>query len=131
MEMEICFAGGKSVNATYKGFTVKTDQPASEGGEGAAPEPYDLFLASIGTCAGVYIVYFCERRKIPTDDIRMTLRFRRNDQSHLMERIDLDIHLPAGFPDKYRQAVVRAAEMCTVKRNLMNPPVIQVNALKA
>jgi putative redox protein len=131
MEMEIHFAGGKRVNAVYKGFTVETDQPASEGGEGAAPEPYDLFLASLGTCAGVYVVYFCESRNIPTDDIRMRLRFSRNDQSHLMEKIDLDIHLPAGFPDKYRQAVVRAAEMCTVKRNLMNPPTIQVNAVKA
>jgi putative redox protein len=130
MEMDIRFAGGKRVNAIYKGFTVETDQPASEGGGGAAPEPYDLFLSAIGTCAGVYIVYFCESRNIPTDDIRMTLRFHRNEQSHLMETIDMDIHLPADFPDKYRQAVVRAAEMCTVKRNLMNPPTIRINAIK-
>jgi putative redox protein len=130
MEMEVHFTGGKRVNAVYKGFTIETDQPASEGGEGTAPEPYDLFLASLGTCAGVYVVYFCESRNIPTDDIRMTLRFSRNAQTHLMEKIDLDIHLPAGFPDKYRKAVVRAAEMCTVKRNLMTPPTIQVNAVK-
>lgn len=129
MEMKIDFAGGKRVNSTYKGFTVETDQPQSEGGEGAAPEPFDLFLASIGTCAGVFVVYFCESRDIPTAGIRMELRFERNEQSHLMEKIDLDIHLPPEFPAKYRKAVVRAAEMCTVKRTLINPPEIRVNAV--
>lgn len=129
MEMEINFAGNKQVNATYKGFTIKTDQPTSEGGDGSAPEPYDLFLASLGTCAGVYIAYFCESRNIPTENISMTLRFQRNEKNHLMEHIDIDIHLPSDFPDKYRKAVVRAAEMCTVKRTLTNPPVIQVNTV--
>ena len=89
MEMLINFPGGKRVTSTYKGFTVKTDQPQSEGGDGSAPEPYDLFLSSMGTCAGVYIVYFCERRDIPTDGISMTLRFERNEKSHLMEKIAL------------------------------------------
>jgi ribosomal protein S12 methylthiotransferase accessory factor len=116
------------VNATYKGFTVKTDQPKSEGGDDSAPEPYDLFLASIGTCAGVYIVYFCESRDIPTDDINLTLRFNRNEKTHLMEKIAIDIHLPRGFPNKYRKAVIRAAQMCTVKRNLIQPPEILVTA---
>ena len=129
MEMTIDFAGGKRVHSFYKGFTVKTDQPPSEGGEGSAPEPFDLFLASIGTCAGVFVVYFCESRGISTDGIRMNLRFQRNEPSHLMEKIDLDIHLPPEFPDKYRKAVVRAAEMCTVKRTLMNPPQILVRAV--
>ena len=126
MEMVIDFPGGKRVNSTYKGFTVKTDQPKSEGGDDSAPEPYDLFLSSIGTCAGVYIVYFCESRDIPTDDISMTLRFERNETSHLMEKITIDVKLPPDFPQKYKKAVIRAAQMCTVKRNLIHPPEILV-----
>ncbi len=128
MEMQVEFPGGKRVNSTYNGFTVETDQPKSEGGDASAPEPYDLFLSSIGTCAGVYIVYFCESRNISTEDITMTLRFERNEKTHLMEKIALDIHLPPGFPDKYRKAVIRAAKMCTVKRNLIHPPEILVKA---
>jgi uncharacterized OsmC-like protein len=128
MEMQIDFPGGKRVTSTYKGFTVKTDQPPSEGGDGSAPEPFDLFLSSIGTCAGVYIVYFCESRDIPTDGISMTLRFERNEKSHLMEKIAIEIHLPPDFPDKYHKAVIRAAEMCTVKRTLTHPPEIRVTA---
>jgi uncharacterized OsmC-like protein len=116
------------VTSTYKGFTVETDQPPGEGGDGSAPEPYDLFLSSIGTCAGVYIVYFCESRDIPTENISMTLHFERNETSHLMEKIAIDIQLPPEFPDKYRKAVIRAAEMCTVKRTLAHPPEIHVTA---
>ena len=128
MEMKIHFPGGKRVTSTYKGFTVETDQPKSEGGNDSAPEPYDLFLASIGTCAGVYIVYFCESRNIPIDDISMTLHFERNEASHLMEKITLDVNLPPDFPQKYKKAVIRAAQMCTVKRNLIQPPEILVTA---
>ena len=128
MEMRVDFQGGKRVRATYKGFTIDTDQPPSEGGEGSAPEPFDLFLASLGTCAGVYIVYFCESRNLPVDGIRMNLRFARNETAHLMEKIFIDIALPPGFPSKYRKAVIRAAEMCTVKRTLANPPEIVVQA---
>ncbi len=128
MEMFIDFPGGKRVNSTYRGFTVKTDQPKNEGGDNSAPEPYDLFLSAIGTCAGVYIVHFCESRGIPTDGITMALQFERNEQTHLMEKIMIDIRLPPEFPNKYRKAVIRAAEMCTVKRNLANPPEITVTA---
>jgi putative redox protein len=128
MEMQIHFPGGKRVTSTYKGFTVQTDQPPSEGGEGSAPEPFDLFLSSIGTCAGVYIVYFCESRNIPTDGISLTLRFQRNEKSHLLDKIAIEIHLPPAFPRKYRKAVIRAAEMCTVKRTLSNPPEFLVSA---
>jgi len=128
--MQIQFTGNKRVCSSYKGFTIETDQPPSEGGDGSAPEPFDLFLSSIGTCAGIYIVYFCESRSIPMDGISMTLRFERNDQTHLMEKIRIDIQLPPEFPDKYRKAVIRAAEMCTVKRTLAAPPEIIVSAEK-
>ena len=128
MEMTIDFAGNKRVTSTYKGFTIETDQPTSEGGDGSAPEPFDLFLASLGTCAGVYIVYFCESRQIPTEGITMTLKFAHNPKTHLVETIVMDIDLPSDFPHKYRQAVIRAAQMCTVKRLLVQPPEIIVSA---
>ena len=128
MEMQIHFPGGKRVTSTYKGFAIETDQPKSEGGDASAPEPYDLFLSSIGTCAGVYIVYFCESRGIPTEGIATVLSFEKNERSHLMEKIIIDIRLPPEFPEKYRKAVIRAAEMCTVKRTLAAPPEIIVTA---
>ena len=126
MEMEITFPGGKRVDSTYKGFTLHTDQPRDEGGDNSAPEPYDLFLASLATCAGVYVLYFCEKRGIAVDGLQMSAQTEKNDKTHLFETIRMHLRLPSGFPDKYRAAVVRAAEMCTVKRSLASPPQIEV-----
>ena len=127
MEMKITFPGGKKVDASYKGYSVHTDQPRDEGGDGSAPQPYDLFLASLATCAGVYILFFCDKRNIAADGLRMTVSAEKNDKTHLFETIRLQVHLPPDFPEKYRSAVVRAAEMCSVKRSLASPPQIEVS----
>ena len=128
MEMKVYFPGGKKVNAVYNGFTIETDQAKEEGGEASAPEPYGLFLASIGTCAGIYVVHFCQERGIDTSDIRMTLEFVRNEKKHLTEAVHIHIDLPPDFPPKYKAAVVKTAGLCTVKRNILDPPEFTVAA---
>jgi len=128
MEMEVSFPGGKKVNSTYKGFTVETDQAKDEGGEGSAPEPFDLFLASIGTCAGIYVASFCQEREIDTSELKLTLEFDRNEKTNLFEEIRIQIHLPPEFPEKYKRAIIRTAELCTVKKNIAAPPRFAVTA---
>lgn len=128
MDMEVTLTGGKKVDSKYKGFVVKTDQPKEEGGEGSAPEPYDLFLASIGTCAGVYVAYFCDERGLDTTGIKLALTFERNETKHLVEDVRIHIDLPSGFPQKYKKAIVKTAELCTVKRNILDPPEFTVTA---
>jgi len=125
MEMEIRFLGGKKVEALFDGFTVETDQPVVDGGSGSAPSPFALFLASIGTCTGYYVLSFCQRNHIPTDKMRLTARFERNPGTHLVEDVRIEIHVPPEFPEKYTNAVVKAAEVCTVKRHLEHPPRIE------
>lgn len=126
MEMEILFPGGKRVDSTYNGFTVKTDQSKENGGENTAPAPFDLFLASIGTCAGIYVLSFCQTRKIATDGLKMFLRFERDEKSKMIEKMVIEILLPDGFPEKYRSAVIQAAELCAVKRHLERPPQFEI-----
>jgi len=126
MEMTIAFPGGKRVDAQFNGFTVKTDQPVQGGGDGSAPSPFDIFLSSIGTCAGIYVLGFCQQRGIPTDglEIKQTLKF--NPATRLVDQINLVIHLPENFPEKYKSAVISSANLCAVKRHLENPPKFNV-----
>lgn len=128
MDMQISFPGGKRVSADYKGFTLETDQPAKEGGTNSAPEPFSLFLASLGTCAGVYVLYFCEERKIDTAGLKMNLAFEQDQKTHLVTKVRMQISLPTGFPPKYKKAVIKAAELCTVKRNIAAPPEFAITA---
>ncbi len=128
--MRITLPGGKRVRAEYRGFTIQTDQPQAAGGDGSAPSPFDLFLASIGTCAGYYVLAFCQKRDIPTDEIELDMDVIRNEERHMVERIQIAISLPESFPERYVDACVKSAEQCAVKRHLQDPPSIALTATR-
>ena len=131
MEMLIDFPGGARVDAHFSQFTLKTDQPPQGGGQDSAPTPFATFLASLGTCAGIYVLGFCRQRGIPTDGIRLLQRMESNPVTGMVSRITLDIQLPPDFPAKYREAVIRSAEQCAVKKHFEHPPAIEVSASTA
>lgn len=128
MEMIIDFPGGKRVDAHFGSHHVKTDQPHQAGGDGSAPAPFLLFLASIGTCAGIYVLGFCQQRNIPTDGIKIIQRMEVDRATGMASKIYLDIQLPADFPEKYKDAVIRSADQCAVKKHLAHPPAFEIKA---
>ena len=128
MHMEMSFPGGLEVNAEVKGFTVRTDQPEKVGGGGTAPAPFDLFLASLGTCAGLYVLQFCKKRDIDTSQLGVSMETIKDPETRRITTIRIDVWLPEGFPDKYIPAVRRAVDQCTVKRHILEPPGFVVEA---
>jgi len=122
MEMLIDFPGGARVDAHFGPFTVPTDQPPAA----SAPTPFATFLASIGTCAGIYVLGFCQQRGLPTDGIRIIQRMHSNPFSGMVQKIDLEIQVPPSFPEKYRPSLIRSAELCAVKKHFENPPTFEV-----
>ena len=129
MDMEIYFPGGKRVYADYGGFTIQTDQPARGGGEGSAPAPFDLFLASIGTCAGIYALGFMQQRGIDPEGSKLTMRTHYDPTIGLIDEIELELKTPPGLPDKYRDAIINAMELCAVKKHLQQPPAFAVTTV--
>lgn len=126
MEMIIDFPGGSRVDAHFGKFTVATDQPPVA----SAPTPFAMFLSSIGTCAGIYVLGFCQQRGIPTDGVRIVQRVFSNPLTHMVDKIDLEIQVPNSFPDKYRDSLIRSAELCAVKKHLENPPTFEITTTK-
>jgi len=131
MGMTISFPGGAAVLADYKGFTIRTDQPEEDGGANSAPSPFDLFVVSLGTCAGFYALRFCQQRRLPTTGMALHVAIERNPESKRLERMTLELRLPEGFPARYRAAIVRAVDLCSVKRALLDPPEIVISAKEA
>jgi ribosomal protein S12 methylthiotransferase accessory factor len=122
MALEVSFAGAKKVDATFKGYTIKTDQSEKDGGEGSAPTPSFLFFASLGTCAGLYALNFCEKRKIDTAKLKLVLDFETHSKTHMVTKIVMNLTLPPGFPEKYVPAIIKAMDLCYVKKHLHEPP---------
>jgi putative redox protein len=129
MSMQITFPGGVAVTASYGGFEVRTDQPVTNGGTHSAPSPFDLFLISLGTCAGFFALRFCQQRDLPTDGMSLSLDSERDPETRRLDRVMIVINLPAGFPDKYRAAIIRSTDQCSVKKALLDPPRIDVSTV--
>ena len=125
MELVIEFPGGARVDASFGRYTVHTDQPPP-GGDATAPTPFATYLASIGTCAGIYVLGFCRQRGLATDGIRLVEQVQMDPSTGLVSDVRLDIHVPSSFPAKYRDALIRAAEQCAVKKSLAHPPRVTV-----
>jgi putative redox protein len=131
MDIEVYFEEGAKVNARMGKHLVKTDQKVHGGGEDSAPAPFDYFLASLATCAGIYVKVFCDKRGIDASRIRIHQRHRNDPTTRKLTGIDIDIVLPDDFPEKYREAVLKAADQCAVKRLLKDPPEIEVRTVTA
>lgn len=122
MDMTLTFPGGKRVDAHLGQFTFHTDQPLELGGEASAPAPFDLFLASIATCAGIYALGFCQARQISTEGLRLIQHVDYDESTHLPSKITLSVQLPPEFPEKYRASILRAVEGCKVKKTIALQP---------
>jgi len=121
-ELKVVFGENYRIDVEYKGFTVKTDQPVRDGGDGTAPSPFDLFLVSLAACAGFYALAFCRERKIPVEGLGVTMTTVRGEASKMIDKIAFTVDLPAGFPEKYRFALVKAVDHCTVKNHILRAP---------
>jgi len=122
MTIDVVLHETDRVDACFDGLTLTTEQ------DGSAPAPFDLFLASMATCVGFYVSRFCRSRDIDPRGVRIRQESTRDPETRRIGRVVIDIQLPDGFPDKYRDAVVRSAEQCSVKKHLETPPSVEVRA---
>ncbi|MBW2095272.1 MAG: OsmC family protein [Deltaproteobacteria bacterium] len=124
--LDVSFPGGKRVDAKIGNFVVKTDQPVLYGGDGSAPEPFQLFLASIATCAGIYALSFCQSRQMSTDTMSLTMECEWDEEKKRYQKISIDLKLPEGFSDKYKKAVIKSMDLCAVKKHMIDPPEFEI-----
>lgn len=131
MEITVKFPGNRKVDAEFGGFTVRTDQPAVSGGDGTAPSPFQVFLASLATCGGIYVLDYCRNRGIPLDQLRFTQKATADPETGMVTDIAIVIEVPPDFPEKHRQGLVRVVDLCKVKKHILNPPRFTIETVKA
>jgi len=128
--IEVKFEGNKKVNAKINNFEIKTDQPKSAGGDETAPTPYELFLSSLATCAGIFAISFFQTRKLNTNGFEMYMDFSWDKEKHKLGKVEINLKLPADFPKKYIPALKQTVELCSVKRTIADPPEFETNIIK-
>ena len=113
--MKITFEGNKKVKVRVKDFDIWTDQPKEQGGDSSAPTPIDLFLASLGSCSGVFVLNFLKQHALP-ENVYLTMDPVWNINEYVIDKINVVIHVPAGFPEKYEHALIDVANRFLVAR---------------
>jgi len=126
--LEVYFPGGKRIDAKIGDFIVHTDQSSENGGEETAPEPFQLFLASIATCAGIYALEFCQAREISSEGMALTMSCEWDEKQQGIKKMHIDLKVPPGFPDRYKKAVTRVMDLCSVKKHIIHPPEFVITA---
>ncbi len=129
MEITVTFPGNKKTSARVGQYDVITDQPVMAGGDGEAPSPFALFLTSLVSCAGIYVVFFCEKRGISLDDVKVIQRDERDPETHRITKITLEIVLPEDFPEKYKKALLHTVDLCAVKKTMLDPPEFELTTV--
>jgi ribosomal protein S12 methylthiotransferase accessory factor len=128
MKIEVELLDGQQSKATFGKHSIISDQSINAGGSEQYPEPFDYFLASMPLCAAFYIRKFCEQRDISTEGIKLTQQTQDTDpEDHYKKLITLNISLPDTFPQKYKKAVIAAANTCTVKKVVQAQPEFEIN----
>lgn len=120
--IEVSFPGGQRVDASIREFRIQTDQSKEHGGDQSAPQPYDLFLASIATCAGIFALKFCQSRNLSTEGLGLRMDWESNPTDPAASRLVLSLRLPDGFPERYQASILKAMDLCAVKRTIETPP---------
>lgn len=120
--IDVALEEGMAITAAVDKWSIRTDLPGQEGGNDSAPNPFQLFLASLASCAGVYARRFCQSRGLSDEGLGLSLCCEFHPEKFQVTKITCDLRLPEGFPEKYRAALIRSVDLCTVKKHLMTPP---------
>ncbi|WP_136795287.1 MULTISPECIES: OsmC family protein [Desulfosediminicola] len=128
-EIEVCFPGNLKVEAKIGDFVIETDQPEKSGGDGSAPSPFVLFASSIATCAGYFALKFCRAREIDTTGMKVNMKYEWDKEQKRYPKMNLELTLPEGFPEKYHSAILRAMDQCVVKQHILNPPEFDITVV--
>lgn len=124
-KVEIVINEGDRIKAKFDNFVIEADQGLVNKEQNLAPSPMILFITSLGTCTGVVIRSFCEARNIDLKGINLLQYIKRDEKEHITA-IEFKLQLPNSFPEKYKKALLRAANSCTVKKHLASPPEINI-----
>ena len=118
---------GLKLVADVRGHRVPTDQPIRAGGGDSAPMPLDLIGAALATCIGLAVVQFCTARQLSTDGLQVELSQRTARDPYRVDRYEIAVRLPEDFPERYRDAIGRAAGTCAAFNTLTHLPAIKID----
>jgi ribosomal protein S12 methylthiotransferase accessory factor len=131
VRVDVGFPASDKIQARSKGLVVEIGLPPDRGGDPQALGPFDLLLCSLALCTGYHVLSFLQERGISIAEAGLSIQAERDEDSHLLATVLIEIRVPEDFPGKYRDAIVRAAGQCLVKAQLGQRPQFKMSVVPA
>jgi len=122
-------AAGFAQEIVVGAHRLAADEPTSVGGTDTGPNPYDLLLASLGSCTSMTVALYARRKGWPLEGVTVRLRHSRihaadcadcETREGMIDRIERDIELAGALTAEQRARLLEIAGRCPVHRTLVS-----------
>jgi putative redox protein len=124
---EIKYIDGKKFSAQNRTHAVIIDQPEDNGGNDQGPTPPELFVDSLGSCIGVYVLAFCKNTGLDPSGMKIILDWEKaSDKPSRIKSISAKIDLPNTDVGPRKAALLKVAESCMIHETIKHQPEIKI-----
>jgi len=125
---EIKYIGGMKFEAKNRSHSVIIDQPQASGDEDKGFTPPELFVDSLGSCIGVYVLGFCKNTGLNPNGMKITMDWEKAiDKPARIQKINAKIELPNANPGPRKAALLKIAESCLIHETIKHQPEIKID----
>jgi putative redox protein len=127
--MVVRYVEGDRYTLGIRGHELVIDQPVDDGGTDAGPTPTELFVGGLVSCVAFYAGRFLARHGIEGDGLSVACDWEMAvGRPNRVGRIEIQLGLPSGFPQKHHDRLMAVVEHCTVHNSMVRTPEVHITA---
>lgn len=127
MEIQVEHLGGVQFEIKARQHSIVSDQPAESGGFDEGMTPPELFLASLGSCAGYYAAQYLRKHKLATEGTLVRISAEKAKDPARLDNFRIEVEVPGEFSEKDREGIEEAIHHCLIHNTLLHPPTITLD----